>query len=183
MPRSLVKKKTLDSASSQSLPPLQALGPIPTRSSRRRPDRTPSTGSRKRAEPDTRLVFAWFDVVALQQSPHGQGSCCIQMPCPNCGRKIQQPAEIRRVGSEMIRPACVAQFKAGNFEELAPWSRIGAHNLRAPDRSGGPGQSRTADQRFRKPLLYPSELRGQRSNSLSHANFEFSRRWAVRNGP
>ena len=27
--------------------------------------------------------------------------------------------------------------------------------------SGGPGQSRTADQRFRKPLLYPSELRGR----------------------
>src|SRR5207237_6999589 len=26
--------------------------------------------------------------------------------------------------------------------------------------SGGPGQSRTADQRFRKPLLYPSELQG-----------------------
>ena len=25
---------------------------------------------------------------------------------------------------------------------------------------GGPGQSRTADQRFRKPLLYPSELQG-----------------------
>src|SRR3954463_15102953 len=32
--------------------------------------------------------------------------------------------------------------------------------------SGGPGQSRTADQRFRKPLLYPSELRG-RNLSLS----------------
>src|SRR5215831_2742912 len=30
---------------------------------------------------------------------------------------------------------------------------------------GGPGQSRTADQRFRKPLLYPSELRGPGSNS------------------
>ena len=28
--------------------------------------------------------------------------------------------------------------------------------------SGGPGQSRTADQRFRKPLLYPSELRGRK---------------------
>jgi integrase len=26
---------------------------------------------------------------------------------------------------------------------------------------GGPGQSRTADQRFRKPLLYPSELQGR----------------------
>ena len=29
--------------------------------------------------------------------------------------------------------------------------------------SGGPGQSRTADQRFRIPLLYPSELRGHLS--------------------
>src|SRR5437660_3227278 len=27
---------------------------------------------------------------------------------------------------------------------------------------GGPGRSRTADQRFRKPLLYPTELRGHR---------------------
>jgi hypothetical protein len=26
---------------------------------------------------------------------------------------------------------------------------------------GGPGRSRTADQRFRKPLLYPTELRGR----------------------
>jgi hypothetical protein len=32
---------------------------------------------------------------------------------------------------------------------------------RASDRKdGGPGQSRTADLRFRKPLLYPTELRG-----------------------
>ena len=37
---------------------------------------------------------------------------------------------------------------------------------------GGPGQSRTADQRFRKPLLYPSELQGRcEANSLSHAEF------------
>src|SRR4051812_48235495 len=28
--------------------------------------------------------------------------------------------------------------------------------------SGGPGRSRTADQRFRKPLLYPTELRGHK---------------------
>ena len=39
-------------------------------------------------------------------------------------------------------------------------------------RSGGPGQSRTADQRFRKPLLYPSELRGQLDVvALSHGTF------------
>jgi hypothetical protein len=28
---------------------------------------------------------------------------------------------------------------------------------------GGPGRSRTADQQFRKLLLYPSELQGQSS--------------------
>lgn len=42
----------------------------------------------------------------------------------------------------------------------------------AAERGGGPGQSRTADQRFRKPLLYPSELRGHRSTSLSHVDME-----------
>ena len=33
--------------------------------------------------------------------------------------------------------------------------------LEVVDNTGGPGQSRTADLRFRKPLLYPSELRGR----------------------
>jgi hypothetical protein len=28
------------------------------------------------------------------------------------------------------------------------------------DKNGGPGRSRTADQQFRKLLLYPTELRG-----------------------
>jgi predicted RNA-binding Zn-ribbon protein involved in translation (DUF1610 family) len=32
--------------------------------------------------------------------------------CPKCGYKIQ-PAEIRRIGLEMICPACGAQFQAG----------------------------------------------------------------------
>ena len=30
------------------------------------------------------------------------------------------------------------------------------------DNNGSPGQSRTADLRFRKPLLYPSELQGHK---------------------
>ena len=34
-------------------------------------------------------------------------------------------------------------------------------SLEAVDNDGGPGRSRTADQRFRKPLLYPTELRGR----------------------
>jgi integrase len=33
-------------------------------------------------------------------------------------------------------------------------------SLEVLESNGGPGQSRTADLRFRKPLLYPSELRG-----------------------
>ena len=32
--------------------------------------------------------------------------------------------------------------------------------------SGGPGRSRTADLRFRKPSLYPSELRGHAQGNL-----------------
>ena len=35
-------------------------------------------------------------------------------------------------------------------------------SLEVIENDGGPGQSRTADLRFRKPLLYPSELRGHR---------------------
>ena len=36
---------------------------------------------------------------------------------------------------------------------------------------GGPGQSRTADQRFRKPLLYPSELQGHETNPIISHQF------------
>jgi hypothetical protein len=37
---------------------------------------------------------------------------------------------------------------------------LAAYTLVTAIESGGPGRSRTADQRFRKPLLYPTELRG-----------------------
>ena|SRR5215831_13310339 len=36
--------------------------------------------------------------------------------------------------------------------------------------SGSPGATRTPDQRFRKPLLYPSELRGH--SEVSHCNYK-----------
>jgi Phage integrase family len=40
------------------------------------------------------------------------------------------------------------------------------------DKTGGPGRSRTADLRFRKPSLYPSELRGLIDGTpLSHVSF------------
>jgi hypothetical protein len=34
------------------------------------------------------------------------------------------------------------------------------------DKNGGPGESRTPDTRFRKPLLYPSELQARGANAL-----------------
>jgi Phage integrase family len=49
-------------------------------------------------------------------------------------------------------------------QNATPAQHDGGDNVEEPsevvDSNGGPGQSRTADQRFRKPLLYPSELRG-----------------------
>src|SRR5437016_12780917 len=39
-----------------------------------------------------------------------------------------------------------------------------------------PGQIRTADLRFRKPLLYPSELRGRRLILTSWGKFEHGKR-------
>ena len=54
----------------------------------------------------------------------------------------------------------------------AVWSGF-CNFLQLPLWSGGPGQSRTADQRFRKPLLYPSELRGHCDvTPLSHVSLE-----------
>jgi hypothetical protein len=41
-----------------------------------------------------------------------------------------------------------------------PASRTALRSRQKREGAGGPGQSRTADLRFRKPLLYPSELRG-----------------------
>jgi hypothetical protein len=42
---------------------------------------------------------------------------------------------------------------------------LAAYTLVTAIESGGPGRSRTADQRFRKPLLYPTELRGHSGSS------------------
>ena len=43
---------------------------------------------------------------------------------------------------------------------------------------GSPGVTRTPDQRFRKPLLYPSELRGHFDvSSLSHADLQTEVKW------
>ena len=48
--------------------------------------------------------------------------------------------------------ATPAQLGGGDEQDVS---------LEVLESNGGPGQSRTADLRFRKPLLYPSELRGR----------------------
>ena len=47
---------------------------------------------------------------------------------------------------------------SGNRMHVAP------NPLRLLEKDGGPGESRTPDQRFRKPLLYPSELQALRGD-------------------
>ena len=49
---------------------------------------------------------------------------------------------------------------AGQRRRLAGHGPVSRTGRNVEDESGGPGVSRTRDLRFRKPLLYPSELRG-----------------------
>ena len=60
--------------------------------------------------------------------------------------------------------ATPAQLDEGDEQEVS---------LEVLEKDGGPGQSRTADLRFRKPLLYPSELRGQcGATPVSHMSLQ-----------
>ena len=60
---------------------------------------------------------------------------------------------------------------------------IGQGGNGAGGNNGGPGQSRTADLRFRKPLLYPSELRGRWEFApLSHVVLTIQLRDATSSG-
>ena len=44
-------------------------------------------------------------------------------------------------------------------------------------KNGGPGESRTPDKRFRKPLLYPSELQALGVFYRIQANCVENRKW------
>jgi hypothetical protein len=75
-----------------------------------------------------------------------------------------------REGAETVPPSyqnCTASDSHNGSGEITP----SCGDLSHPD--GGPGRSRTADQRFRKPLLYPTELRGHVQLILSDvSNFD-----------
>jgi hypothetical protein len=49
-----------------------------------------------------------------------------------------------------------------------------------PDYDNTPGRNRTCDTRFRKPVLYPTELRGQLSLNLLKMIRDGKRRWQDR---
>src|ERR1035437_4205142 len=73
---------------------------------------------------------------------------CPQVYIPRPCRRASR----RREKSKVCNRSAI--FAERSFE-LAPLKWMEALEI-----NGGPGQSRTADLRFRKPLLYPSELRG-----------------------
>ena len=75
----------------------------------------------------------------------------------------------KRLHSQLFRVHCEALRELGRAEQLPRC--VG----------GGPGQIRTADLRFRKPLLYPSELRGLAGvTPLSHSALARSARGQTR---
>jgi len=62
-------------------------------------------------------------------------------------------AWVDRLDTETSRQQNATPAQLGNQSDSA-------ESLQATENNGGPGVSRTRDLRFRKPLLYPSELRG-----------------------
>ena len=64
-------------------------------------------------------------------------------------------AFVDRLDGETSPQQNATQAQPTNDSEEAEYSEVF-------ENSGGPGQSRTADLRFRKPLLYPSELQGHK---------------------
>jgi integrase len=62
-------------------------------------------------------------------------------------------AWVDRLDSEISQQQNATPAQLNEGETLEDFAEVA-------DNGGGPGRSRTADQRFRKPLLYPTELRG-----------------------
>ncbi len=59
------------------------------------------------------------------------------------------------------RARSYCNFTALPFRAAALRINASSNPLRLLEKDGGPGESRTPDQRFRKPLLYPSELQAR----------------------
>jgi hypothetical protein len=60
-------------------------------------------------------------------------------------------------------PHCVRDDNSGiglDLEALGLWHIPRPTSEKVAGKNGGPGQIRTADLRFRKPSLYPTELQG-----------------------
>src|SRR5262252_8523437 len=83
------------------------------------------------------------------------------------------------LGSDCSEENCKSDVSLQSYERVAGMLTATMEMIRSgtgirtqnEQCDGGPGQSRTADQRFRKPLLYPSELRGQCDvTPLSHVS-------------
>ncbi len=79
---------------------------------------------------------------------------CGSLTLPRCGR--------------FVNSALLLSFRAHSFLQdfargrhvlnMRSWQRAGGRNLFNRKKSGGAGEVRTRDNRFRKPMLYPSEL-------------------------
>src|SRR5207245_9059107 len=75
----------------------------------------------------------------------------------------RRPAPPNTAAAGCALPGARAALAAGRWVRAGAEGAVGCRAARQPedwpDRVGGPERTRTSDLRFRKPLLYPAELR------------------------
>src|SRR5581483_1132010 len=82
-----------------------------------------------------------------------------------CGNRFQTALRTAVTAAESPN----SKLNAPNRPRIPPTSKPNFRCKRLKKWGGSPGVTRTPDQRFRKPLLYPSELRGHGDvTPLSH---------------
>ena len=87
------------------------------------------------------------------------------------------PAAKSSIGKWMLRPCRLVFSFLNSSGNSSAWRALAVGAVNTPQyfKNGSPGVSRTPDLRFRKPLLYPSELRGQVDvTPFSHINLQNS---------
>ena len=79
---------------------------------------------------------------------------CLQTKCPSEADDAATMGFAVKAGCEMV-----TRLFTGERYKNRPGVSPNKRRLKNQVNSGGPGRTRTSDQRFRKPLLCPAELR------------------------
>ena len=106
----------------------------------------------------TRLVLAGVDIVTVKELL-GHRDICTTM------RYSHPSPESKRRAVELLSIPDTSGRSVADGEKVADGGEA-----QVLDKYGTPGRNRTDDTRFRKPLLYPSELRGHRKTRSTRSS-------------